>query len=101
MSDPPGHKETPIKPAVMTQRRKNKKQVYREFVSFTCHKVSKPDGGQGDDHKVEGLQCRPALDVFKDGCRQRHKQQAAEQYKQQRGYDSDLGLADGPVLQGK
>lgn len=65
----------------------------------TCHEVSKSYGGQGDDHKIKGLQRRPTLDVFKDGRRERHKQQAAKQHKQQCGDDTDLSLTDVPVLQ--
>lgn len=67
----------------------------------TCYKVPKPNGGQGDDHKVEGLQRRPALDVFKDGRRQRHEEQAAEKHKEQGGDDPDLRLTDVPVLRGE
>ena len=70
-------------------------------VEFTCHKVPKSNSSQGDDHKIEGLQRRPALDVFKDGCWERDKQQAAKKHKQQRGYDPDLCLSDVPVLQGR
>lgn len=66
----------------------------------TCYKVPKTDGSQGDDHKVKSLQRRPTLDVFKDGCWERHKQQAAEQHEQQSGYDPDLRLTDVPVLRG-
>lgn len=65
----------------------------------TCHKVSESYSGQGDDHKVKGLQRRPTFDVFKDGCRERHEQQAAKQDKQQGGDDPDLCLADVPLLQ--
>lgn len=70
-------------------------------VLFTCHKVPKTNSSQGDDDKVQGLQRRPALDVFKDGCREGHKQQAAKQHEQQRGYDPDLCLTDLPMLHGK
>lgn len=65
----------------------------------TCYKVSKSYGGQGDDHKVKGVQRRPALDVFEDGRRQRDEEQAAEKHKQQGGDDADLCLTDVPVLQ--
>ncbi len=65
----------------------------------TCHKVSESYGGQGDDHKVNGLQRGPTLNVFKDGRWEHHKQQAAEQDKQQGGDDTDLCLTDVPVLQ--
>lgn len=65
----------------------------------TCHKVSESYGGQGDDHKVKGLQRGPTLDVFKDGCRECDKQQAAKQHKQQGGDDTNLCLTDVPVLQ--
>lgn len=64
----------------------------------TCHKVSKSYSGQGDDHKVKGVQRRPALDVFENGRRQRHEEQAAEKHKQQGGDDADLCLTDVPVL---
>lgn len=65
----------------------------------TCHKVSKSYGRQGDDHEVKRVQRRPALDVFEDGRRQRHEEQAAEQHKQQGGDDADLRLTDVPVLE--
>lgn len=39
--------------------------------------------------------------MFKDGCWQRHKQQAAKQHEQQSGYNPDLCLTDVPVLQGQ
>lgn len=69
------------------------------FCVHTCHKVTKSYGGQGDDHKVQGLERRPTLDVFKDGRWERHEQQAAEQHEQQGGDDTDLCLTDVPVLQ--
>lgn len=65
----------------------------------TCHKVSKPNGGQGDDNKVQGFKCRPSLNVFEDGSWKSHKQQAAKQHKQKGGDDTDLCLCDGPLLQ--
>lgn len=64
----------------------------------TCHKVSKPNGGQRDDNKVEGFKCRPSLNVFEDGSWKSHKQHAAKQHKQQGGDDADLCLRDGPLL---
>lgn len=64
----------------------------------TCHKIPKSNGRQGDDHEVKGLQRRPALDMFEDGCWESHKQEAAEQDEQQGGYDPDLCLTDVPVL---
>lgn len=68
---------------------------------FTCHKVSKTNRSQGDDDKVKGLQRRPALDVFEDGCWKSHEQQAAEENKQQRGDDPNLCLTDVPALRGR
>lgn len=73
----------------------------RAVVFGTCHEVSEPYGRQGDDHKVEGLQRGPTLDVFKNGRRERHKQQAAKKHKQQGGDDPDLRPSDVPMLQGR
>lgn len=66
--------------------------------AHTCHKVSKPNGGQGDDNKVEGFERRPSLNVFEDGGWKSHKEHAAKQHKQQGGDDADLCLRDGPLL---
>lgn len=74
--------------------------VFNHWVcAHTCNKVSKPNGGQGDDNKVQGFKCRPSLNVFEDGGWKSHKQQAAKQHKQQGGDDTDLCLRDGPLLQ--
>ena len=61
-------------------------------------KVSKADGGEGDDDKVDGLECAPAFDVLKDDSWKGHKDEAPEQDEEQRGDDSDLCLADFPLL---
>lgn len=69
------------------------------MLGLTCYKISKSNSGQSDDHKVEGLQSRPAFNVLEDGSWESHKQQAAKQHKKQRGYDPDLRLTDVPLLQ--
>lgn len=64
------------------------------------HKVTKANGGEGDDHKVDGLQRAPALDVLKDDGRQRHEDETPKEDEQHRGNDTYLGLADVPLLPG-
>ncbi len=67
---------------------------------FTGDKVSKADGGEGDDDEVDGLQRAPALDVLEDDDWQGHEDEAPEQDEEQRGEDADLCLADFPLLRG-
>lgn len=59
---------------------------------LTCHKITKAHCGQSDHHKINGLQGRPALDVFKNDSRDRHKHNAACQDEQDGRDDPDLGL---------
>ena len=65
------------------------------------HKVSEADGGQGDDHEVDGLQCAPALNVLEDDGRQSHEDHTAEQDEEYGGEDPDLHLAHVPLLEGR
>lgn len=65
---------------------------------FTSDKVSKANRGEGDDDKVDGLQCAPALDVFEDDCWKGYKDKTPKQNEEQRGDDTDLRLADFPLL---
>lgn len=67
---------------------------------FTSNKVSKADGGQGDDDKVDGLERAPALDVLEDDGWQGHEDEAAKQDEEQCGENADLRLADFPLLWG-
>lgn len=67
---------------------------------FTGDKVSKADGGEGDDDEVDGLECAPALDVLEDDGWQGHEDEAPEQGEEQGGEDADLRLADFPLLWG-
>lgn len=62
-------------------------------------KISEADGGEGDDNKVNGLECAPAFDVLEDDGWQGHEDEAPEQDEEQRGDDSDLRLADLPLLE--
>lgn len=94
MSEPPTDRQTDAEcfgHSCMTGRRSK---------CCTCYKIPKSNSSQSDDHEVEGLERRPALDVFEDGCWERHEQQAAEQHEQQGGDNPDLCLTDVPVLQG-
>lgn len=65
---------------------------------FSCDKVSKTDGGERDDDKVDGFEGAPAFDVLEDDSRQGHENEAPEQDEEQRGDDSDFRLADFPLL---
>lgn len=65
---------------------------------FAGDKVPEADGGECDDHEVDGLQRAPALDVLEDDGGQRHEDQAAKQGEEHRGEDAHLGLADLPLL---
>lgn len=65
---------------------------------FASDKVSEADGGESDDHEIDGLQRAPALDVLEDDGRQSHEDEAPEQDEEQRGEDADLRLADLPLL---
>lgn len=60
----------------------------------TCHIVSYSHCGESDHNKVDGLQCGPALDVFKDDSRDGDKNNAASQDEQDGGRHSDFSLAD-------
>lgn len=51
---------------------------YKKKTFFSCDKVSKADGGESDDDKVDGFQCAPAFDVLEDDDRQGHKDEATE-----------------------
>lgn len=65
---------------------------------FTGYEVSKADRGESNDDKVDGLQCAPAFDVLEDNGWQGHENEAPEQDEEQRGDDTDLCLADFPLL---
>lgn len=67
---------------------------------FTSNKISKADGGKGDDNKVDGLERAPALDVLEYDGWQGHKDEAAEQNEEERGENANLRLADFPLLRG-
>ena len=61
---------------------------------LTGHIVPDAHGGQGDDHEVDGLQTRPALDVLEDHGGDGDEEDAARQDEEQRGRHTDLSLAD-------
>lgn len=65
---------------------------------FTSDKVSEADCGEGDDDKVNGLECAPALDVLEDDGWQGHEDETPKQDEEQRGEDADLRLTDFPLL---
>lgn len=74
-------------------------QEENQVTFFTGDEVSKADGGEGDDNKVDGLKRAPAFYVLKDDCWQGHKDEAAKQDEEQRGDDADLRLTNFPFLQ--
>lgn len=65
---------------------------------FSGHEVSKANGGEGDDDKVDGLERAPAFDMFENDSWQGHEDEAPEQDEEQGGDDADLCLADFPLL---
>lgn len=65
---------------------------------FSSDKVSKADGGERDDDKVDGLESAPLFDVLEDDGWQGHEDEAPEQDEEQRGDDANLCLADFPLL---
>lgn len=65
---------------------------------FSGHKVSEANGGEGDDDKVDGLERAPAFDVFENDSWQGHEDEAPKQDEEQGGDDTDLCLADFPLL---
>ena len=63
----------------------------------SCHTgyiVSYADSGESDDHKVDGFQSGPSLDVFKYDGRDGDEDYAAGQDEEDGGRHSDLSLAD-------
>lgn len=66
---------------------------------FPRDKVSKADRGESNDYKVDGLERAPAFDVLEDDGWQGHENEAPKQDEEQRGDDTDLRLADFPLLQ--
>lgn len=60
---------------------------------LTCYKVTKTNCSQSDNHKVDGLQGCPSLDVFEDNSRNGHKDNAASQDEEDGRDHPDLCLA--------
>lgn len=59
---------------------------------LTCYKVTEANSSQSDNHKVDGLQGCPSLDVFEDNCRNGHKDNAACQDEEDGRDHPDLCL---------
>ena len=59
---------------------------------LTCYEVTKANSSQSHNHKVDGLQGCPALDVFEDNCRNGHKDNAACQDEENGRDHPDLCL---------
>lgn len=49
---------------------------------LTCHKIAEAHRGEGNHHKVNGLQGGPALDISENDSGDRHKYNAASQDEQ-------------------
>lgn len=83
----------------LERKRWSLNQKENQVTFFTSNKVSKADRREGDDDKVDGLQCAPALYVLEYDGWQGHEDEAPKQDEEQRGEDADLCLADFPLLQ--
>lgn len=59
---------------------------------LTCYEVTEANSSQSDNHKVDGLQGCPSLDVFEDNCRNGHKDNAACQDEEDGRDHPDLCL---------
>lgn len=66
--------------------------------NLTCDVVAKANGGQGDNHKINGVQGTPAFYVLEYDRRQSDEEHAAKQNKDDCGDDSYLGLTNIPLL---
>lgn len=67
--------------------------------NLTCHIVTKSNGCQGDNHKIDGVQSAPAFYVLEYDGGKSHKEDTAEQDEDDGGNDANLGLTNIPFLQ--
>lgn len=67
--------------------------------SLTCHVVAKSNGGQSDDHKVDGVQGTPAFYVLEYDGGESHEEDTAKQDEDDGRDDTNLGLTNIPLLQ--
>lgn len=65
---------------------------------FSGHKVSEANGGECDDDKVDGLECAPAFNMLENDSWQGHEDETPKQDEEESGEDTDLCLADFPLL---
>lgn len=79
---------------------KNKKRSHTLswITFFSDDKVPEADGGEGYDDEVDGLERAPVFDVLEDDSWQGHEDEAPEQDEEQGRDDTDLRLADLPLL---
>ncbi len=68
------------------------------LASLARDKISKADGCQGNDDKVDGLQCTPALNVFEYDGRQGDEEETTKQNENNCRNHTDLGLTHIPLL---
>lgn len=80
------------------KRDKRRSHTLSRVTFFPNDKVPEADGGEGDDDKVDRLKCAPIFDVLEDDGRQGHEDEAPEEDEEQGRDDTDLRLADFPLL---
>lgn len=80
------------------KRDKRRPHTLSRVTFFSNDKVPEADGGEGDDDEVDGLECAPVFDVLEDDGWQGHEDEAPEEDEEQGWDDTDLRLADFPLL---